>query len=79
MTDAFGPTRILHDTCSHVIQDLCMQTDRYTDGQTDRRQAGRQTRMTNRKVLQFKANVPIDYQKLTKTCTSVRVLWCISI
>jgi len=53
------------------------QTDRQTDRQTGRhrqagrqadRQAGRQARLTDRKILQVKANVPMDYQKLTITC-----------
>jgi len=79
MTDAFGPTKILHSTCSRVIDKCaCRQTDsRHTDIQTDRqagRQAGRQARVTNRKILQVKANVSMYYQKLTKTCTSVRTL-----
>jgi len=69
--------------CGHVVDtDADRQTadrqtadrqtvDRQTDRQTDRqagRQARRQARLTDRKILQVKANVPMDYQKLTITC-----------
>ena len=65
--------------CGHVVDtDADRQTadrqtadrqtvDRQTGRQADR-QARRQARLTDRKILQVKANVPMDYQKLTITC-----------
>ena len=59
MTDAFGPTRILHNIRKRVIEKFACR-------QTDSRQTGK-PRLTNRKVLQLKANVSMDYQRLATT------------
>ena len=49
-------------------------TSVHADRQTADTQAGGQARLTDKEVLQVKANMSMYYQKLTKTCTPVRIL-----